>query len=550
MGITALWNVIKDQDRSVPIAQLAEDHFKKHGLPLQIAVDKADWRFNNLTAQQVYMIRETSNEPAFQGIEKSVFYRICRLLTLNVQLLFVFDGPSKPGKRGRRGGNLVDYEQRRLLKELLNCFRIPHHEAPGEAEAECARLQQLGVVDAVFSQDSDTLMFGCSLLLRDDRVAKDKGNSDRSKENTLEKSGTSGRVVYGRDIQARHNLDREGLVLFTMLCGGDYDTLGLRGCGAAMALGVVRAGLGTTLSRDLFEPDLIVKVEIPTYLLQRALPQDVLDPPPPLKKTPCKRKKQAEDDDSTTGMTTTEGPRRSRPTPLSQRTVSDISIPSSLYLGSTKGTPSLALDSTSAQRPGSIPPASRTAEVIILSDSDDDAPLPLGRRSSTIDLGDSPLKTDEEEELNRAIQSACRTPVRHEHSERKELEAYAKSVSLQSPHQMDTRVAVAATASGLTSNPTTTLSRVTNTSLSEIDIRNISTSGMSLVAQSTERSQDSSSAADVRAARLRFFTSYINESKATSEPSPKPTQATASPPKGRPVTTQWALEDVETIDRT
>ncbi|KAF2438962.1 PIN domain-like protein [Karstenula rhodostoma CBS 690.94] len=246
MGITALWDVIKGEDHSVPIAQLAEAHFKKHGRPLRIAVDEADWRFNNLTAQQVYMIRETSNEPAFQGIEKSMFYRICRLLTLNVQLLFVFDGPGRPWKRGRRGQGKINYEERRLLKELLDHFRIPHHEAPGEAEAECARLQQLEVVDAVFSQDSDTLMFGCSFLVRDDRVAKEKGNNDRSKENT-KKSGTSVRVIYGQDIQRRHNFDREGLVLFAMLCGGDYDMTGLRNCGSAMAAGAVRAGLGTSL---------------------------------------------------------------------------------------------------------------------------------------------------------------------------------------------------------------------------------------------------------------------------------------------------------------
>lgn len=141
------------------------------------------------------MIYVASNEPAYQGIEKSIFYRICRLLTLNVQLLFVFDGPCRPWKRGRRGGNKVNYGERRLLEELLTRFKIPHHEAPGEAEVECARLQQLGVVDAVFSQDSDTLMFGCSMLIRDDRVARVEGNSDRSKENTR-KSGNSVRVSH------------------------------------------------------------------------------------------------------------------------------------------------------------------------------------------------------------------------------------------------------------------------------------------------------------------------------------------------------------------
>lgn len=107
-----------------------------------------------------------------------MFYRICRLLAMNIQLLFVFDGPRRPWKRGKRGQGKIDYEARRPLKEMLQYFRIPHHEAPGEAEAECARLQQLGVVDAVFSQDSDSLMFGCDLLVRDDRVTKHQGVSD------------------------------------------------------------------------------------------------------------------------------------------------------------------------------------------------------------------------------------------------------------------------------------------------------------------------------------------------------------------------------------
>lgn len=59
MGIPRLWDVIKDQDRSVPIACLAEDHFRQHGRPLRLAVDEVDWRFNNLTVQQVYKIRES-----------------------------------------------------------------------------------------------------------------------------------------------------------------------------------------------------------------------------------------------------------------------------------------------------------------------------------------------------------------------------------------------------------------------------------------------------------------------------------------------------------
>ncbi|KAF3042994.1 hypothetical protein E8E12_009886 [Didymella heteroderae] len=236
-----LWDVIRDHEQVIPIARLAEDHFKEHGRPLRIAVDEADWRFNNLTQARVYAIRDSSREQVFQGIEKAMFWRICKLLTLNIQLIVVFDGPGVPAKRGRNGGRKIDYEKLRLLKQVLRCFGIPYQEAPGEAEAECARLQILGLVDAVWSQDSDCLMFGCSFWIHDDRVAKENGSTDRGKENT-KKSGKTVRIVRAKDLKEKLSLDRESFVLFAMLAGGDYNEVGLRGCGAATALSAARDG--------------------------------------------------------------------------------------------------------------------------------------------------------------------------------------------------------------------------------------------------------------------------------------------------------------------
>ncbi|KAF2825978.1 hypothetical protein CC86DRAFT_37249 [Ophiobolus disseminans] len=245
MGIPQLFDVIREYDRSTPVAQLAEEHYQRHGTPLRIAVDEADWRFNNLTQAQIYTIRDTSDQ-AFQGQEKCMFYRICRLLTLNIQLIFVFDGPGRPWKRGRRGQGKIDYRARDLLREMLRAFGIPSHEAPGEAEAECARMQLLRLVDAVWSQDSDCLMFGCTLWLRDDRVVRDKGSKDRSKENTT-KNQRYTKVVTAQDLKTHLQIDRQALVLFAMLVGGDYDEKGLPGCGPSLAMKAVKKGLGPSL---------------------------------------------------------------------------------------------------------------------------------------------------------------------------------------------------------------------------------------------------------------------------------------------------------------
>jgi Holliday junction resolvase YEN1 len=176
-------------------------------------------------------------------VEKGIFYRTMRLLRQNVELLFVFDGPKRPQKRGRRGGSRVDWDRIRLLHQLLQRLQVPYHMAPGEAEAECARLQQEGVVDAVWSDDSDTLMFGCDFLIKAHYEKGPKANS---------KSHTHVKVIRPADIcqkQGLSNMDKDGILLFALIAGGDYDTDGLPGCGPGKALTAVKKGFGRRLAQ-------------------------------------------------------------------------------------------------------------------------------------------------------------------------------------------------------------------------------------------------------------------------------------------------------------
>jgi Holliday junction resolvase YEN1 len=66
------------------------------------------------------------------------------------------------------------------------------------------------------------------------------------------------KVVRAQDIQQQLSLDPDGLVLFAMLVGGDYDTTGLRGCGPATALRAVKAGLGKTLCLCRTKQDCVI----------------------------------------------------------------------------------------------------------------------------------------------------------------------------------------------------------------------------------------------------------------------------------------------------
>ncbi|KAL4062245.1 PIN domain-like protein [Scleroderma citrinum] len=52
------------------------------------------------------------------------------------------------------------------FQELLSAFGFTWHEAPGKAEAELAKLNAVGIIDAVFSDDSDILLFGAPCVIR------------------------------------------------------------------------------------------------------------------------------------------------------------------------------------------------------------------------------------------------------------------------------------------------------------------------------------------------------------------------------------------------
>ncbi|KAH0121757.1 PIN domain-like protein, partial [Aureobasidium melanogenum] len=221
--IHSLWDILGEGEMK-SLAQLSTDHFQKHKRSLRVAIDEAGWRFHNLSDAQVHAIRE--KVPEANPIEKAILWRVLKLMRMNIQPIFIFDGPSRPWKRGGVAGR-VDWKKIDLLRKMLNMLKIPHHRAPAEAEAECARLNELGIVDAVWTDDSDALMFGAKVLIKKHREGRG---------NTAKKSDTLVRIYRADVIEHKHRINRQGLILFALLSGGDYDTKGLPGCGPMAAL--------------------------------------------------------------------------------------------------------------------------------------------------------------------------------------------------------------------------------------------------------------------------------------------------------------------------
>ncbi|OTA07884.1 hypothetical protein A9Z42_0088150 [Trichoderma parareesei] len=226
MGIKGIYRELGPGKR-VSLSKLASDSFAQHNRPYRLAIDIAIWQFQNQAARG-------GTNPAI----RTLFYRLVRLLGTPIQPIFVFDGPRKPKfKRNKRSGRGDGFAAAHA-KRLIRLFGFVVHDAPGEAEAECALLQRNGIVDAVLSEDVDTIMFGCTRTLRNWSAEGKAGKPTHVSMYDVEEMN-----------MANLGLDREGMVLVALMSGGDYVPEGVPGCGPKVACEAAKAGFGKSLCR-------------------------------------------------------------------------------------------------------------------------------------------------------------------------------------------------------------------------------------------------------------------------------------------------------------
>ena len=105
---------------------------------------------------------------------------------------------------------------------LLRLFGIPYITAPMEAEAQCAALVELGLVEGIITDDSDVFLFGGA------RVYKNMFNQSKTVE-----------CFFLADFARELGLDREKLVQLAYLLGSDYVD-GLPGVGPVVAMELLK----------------------------------------------------------------------------------------------------------------------------------------------------------------------------------------------------------------------------------------------------------------------------------------------------------------------
>jgi DNA excision repair protein ERCC-5 len=137
-------------------------------------------------------------------------------------------------KKDRRDADEVTHVMITECQQLLSLFGLPYVTAPMEAEAQCAELVRLGLVDGIVTDDSDCFLFGGT------RIYKNMFNQAKYVE-----------CYLSSDLEKEFDLTRDKMIAVAQLLGSDY-TEGLNGVGPVTALEIISEFQNLEKFRDWF----------------------------------------------------------------------------------------------------------------------------------------------------------------------------------------------------------------------------------------------------------------------------------------------------------
>ncbi|KAG1736213.1 hypothetical protein EDB19DRAFT_1722291 [Suillus lakei] len=242
MGVAGLWEVLRPAGQTQSLTHLSVTQgFEANAggrRGFRIGIDASIWFFHAAYGKE-------GENPEL----RTLFFRCSRLMSMPLLPLFVFDGPKRPSvKRGKRvSGNA--HWLTTGMKNIIAAFGFEWRTAPGEAEAELAYLNRMGIIDAVLSDDVDNFLFGATMVIRNPSNTL-SGNRAHPVKNSDGRDDGNHVVTYrAADILSHDDirLSQGGCILIGLLSGGDYHQAGVQGCGKLIAAGLARCGFGDQL---------------------------------------------------------------------------------------------------------------------------------------------------------------------------------------------------------------------------------------------------------------------------------------------------------------
>jgi len=225
----------------------------------------------NALYQFLSIIRQRDGTPLKDSQERvtshlsGLFYRTANLIEIGIKPVYVFDGEPPALKSGTienrrtiraeaarayksalKEGDMVEARKQaqRAVKmtadmigqsqSLLDNMGVAWVQAPGEGEAQAARLVQKGDAWAAGSQDFDSLLFGAKLLVRNVAITGRRKMPGKSVYVEV-----SPEVMDLDKLLEDLEITREQLVAMGVLMGTDFNK-GVKGIGPKTALKLIR----------------------------------------------------------------------------------------------------------------------------------------------------------------------------------------------------------------------------------------------------------------------------------------------------------------------
>ncbi|KAG1856703.1 hypothetical protein DFJ58DRAFT_784503 [Suillus subalutaceus] len=239
MGVAGLWEVLSHElTRIIKHLSVTQGFEANAGgrRGFRIGIDASIWFFHAAYGKE-------GENPEL----RTLFFRCSKLMSMPLLPLF----------RGKRvSGNA--HWLTTGMKNIIAAFGFEWRTAPGEAEAELAYLNRIGVIDAVLSDDVDNFLFGATMVIPQvNPVTLSKspsntlsGNRAHPVKNSDGRDDGNHVVTYrAADILSHDDicLSQGGCILIGLLSGGDYHQAGVQGCGKLIAAGLARCGFGDRL---------------------------------------------------------------------------------------------------------------------------------------------------------------------------------------------------------------------------------------------------------------------------------------------------------------
>lgn len=238
----------------------------------ELAGRKVAFDGHNILYQFLAIIRGRSGEPLrdkegrITSHLSGLIYRNSNLMEAGVQIAYVFDGKPPDLKTGVVERRRIDrrdaqVKYKKALREgkpeeakvyaqqavtataeivedakiLLNLMGAPWVQAPSEGEAQSAHMAIKGDVNAVASQDFDSLLFGAPVLVRNLSVT---GRRKLPRKNLYIKIEPE--IIELQTLLRDLDITREQLIDVGLLVGTDYNQKGVKGIGPKTAIKLVR----------------------------------------------------------------------------------------------------------------------------------------------------------------------------------------------------------------------------------------------------------------------------------------------------------------------